>query len=161
MSNGEFLTFDVLIKNRFSLIIPSVPDVTFFIQNFEFPTVTVNEVNITSRIVDYNGIGEKLNYEPVNLTFLVDKYSRNWASVFNWMKKMTVDGSSVDFEDNIVLMIDGKEFLRFNGAWPTALTGYSLDSTIEDVQYVKATVTFNYDYFDYLGQFTTVDSVYK
>jgi hypothetical protein len=76
------------------------------------------------------------------------------------MKEMTVSGSNIGHTDDIVLMVDGKELLRFYGAWPTSLSGYSMDSTIEDVQYVKATVTFNYDYMSYIGQFATIDSSY-
>lgn len=160
MQNGDFLTFDILVKNKFALIIPSLPNVQFFLQTFEMPSIVVKEVTVNTRIVDYNEIGEKLNFDPFNATFLVDKYSRNWSSIYNTMKEMTVDGSNIGHTDDIVLMVDGKEMFRFYGAWPTALTGYSMDSTIEDVQYVKATVTFNYDYMDLLGAFTTVDSSY-
>lgn len=158
---GEFLTFDGLSNNRFSLIIPTLPHVEFFLQTFSLPSVSVNEVSVPTRLVDYNGIGEKLNYAPFNVTFIVDKYSRNWASVFNWMKEMTVNGSTVDKDTDIVLMLDGKEFLRFYGAWPTQLSGLNLDSTAKEFTYVKAQVTFNYDYFAYIGQFATADSDYK
>ena|ERR1035437_5312410 len=160
MQNGDFLTFDILVKNKFALIIPSLPNVQFFLQTFEMPSINVKQVTVNTRIVDYNEIGEKLNFEPFNATFLVDKYSRNWSSVYNTMKEMTVSGSNIGHTDDIVLMVDGKELLRFYGAWPTSLSGYSMDSTIEDVQYVKATVTFNYDYMDYIGNFATADSSY-
>lgn len=160
MSNGDFLTFDILVKNKFALIIPSLPNVQFFLQKFEMPDISVHNVNVATRFVDYNEIGTKLDFEPFNATFLVDKYSRNWSSIYNAMKAMTVEGSNIGHTDDIVLLVDGKELLRFCGAWPTSLTGYSMDSTIEDVQYVKATVTFNYDYIDLLGAFTTVDSSY-
>lgn len=161
MPNGEFLTFDALPVNRFSIIIPKLPNVQFFLQKFSMPSINVKSVSVPTPIVDYNEIGEKLDFEPFDCTFLVDKYSRNWVSVFNWMKEMTVNGSNVGLTDDIVLMMDGKEFIRFYGAWPTSLTGFDLDSTIEQLTYVKAVVTFNYDYFDYIGEFKTVDSSYN
>lgn len=161
LKNGDFLTFDGLPNNRFSLIIPSLPHVEFFLQIYTLPDIRVNEVKVYSPFVDINGIGEKVIFEPFSVDFLVDKYSRNWSSVFNWMKEMTVNGSNVDKTDDIVLMIDGKEFMRFYGAWPTSLSGYNLDSTVDKLTYVKSTIVFNYDYFAYIGQFATTDSDYN
>lgn len=161
MPNGDFLTFDPLPVNRFSLIIPKLPHVQFFLQKFSLPAISVRSVNVPTPIVDYDEIGEKLNFEPFNVTFLVDKYSRNWVSVFNWMKEMTVNGSNVGLTDDVVLMMDGKEFIRFYGAWPSTLSGYELDSTIEQLIYVKSIVSLNYDYFEYIGEFKTSDSSYN
>lgn len=160
MQNGDFLTFDGLVNNRFSLIIPELPNVQFFLQSFSMPNIVVRQVEVRTRIVDYNEIGEKLDFEPFSLTFLVDKYSRNWASVFNWMKEMSADGTTIGKSSDVVLMIDGKEFCRFIGSWPTSLSGYQLDSTVEGLVYVKATLTLNYDYMDYIGDFKTADSQY-
>jgi len=161
MKNDEFLTFDALTANKYSLIIPSLPNVQFFLQTFEMPEIRVNEVSIPSRFVDYNEIGEKLIFEPFTATFLIDKFVRNWTNVYNWMKAMTVSGSNVGKSDNIILGIGGVEFIRFNDAWPTSLSGIEMSSTLADVKYVAASVTFNYDYLDVINQFSTEDSVYK
>jgi len=160
MQNGDLLTFDPLIINKFSLIIPNQENVTFFLQQFSLPSVGVNEVVVNTRYVDMNEIGEKLNFLPFTVNFLVDKYCRNWSAIYNWMKQMTVDGTIVGKTEDIILMIDGKEFIRFYGCWPTNLSGMNMDSTIERVQYLKASIVFNYDYFDLLGSFTTTDSAY-
>lgn len=160
MLNGDFLTFDGLPNNKFSLIIPSLPHVVFFLQQFSLPSVSINEISIPTRFVDYNGVGEKMIFAPFNVTFLVDKYGRNWASVFNWMKSITAGGTTVDSTDDVVLMMDGKEFIRFIGAWPMRLSAFDLDSTVDKFTYVKSTLTFNYDYFEYLGSFKTQDSSY-
>lgn len=161
MQNGDFLTFDGLPTNKFSLIIPDLPHVQFFLQRFSLPSVNLPQAVIPTRFVDYNEVGEKLEYSPFQVEFLVDKYSRNWASVFNWMKEITVGGTNPGRTVDIVLMIDNKEFIRFYGAWPSNLSGYDLDSTVEKLTYVKAKLTLNYDYFSYLGQFATADSDYS
>lgn len=161
MQNGDFLTFDGLANNKFSLSIPNLPNVQFFVQTFELPDVSIREVGLRTPIVDYNEIGEKLNFNPFILTFMVDKYLRNWVSVFNWMKAITSRGSNVGGTTDIVLFIDGKEAIRFYGAWPTSLSGLSLDSTVGELQYVKAKLALNYDYFEYIGEFKTEDSGYK
>lgn len=160
LQNGDFLTFDALPTNKYSLLIPSLPHVQFFAQGFTLPSVGIQEVIVPTRFLDYNGVGEKMEFTPFTVTFLVDKYARNWASVFNWMKSITANGSAIDKTDDVVLIIGGKETIRFSQAWPSLLTGFEFDSTVAGVVYVKATVTFSYDFFDYLGQFKTVDSTY-
>lgn len=159
--NGDFLTFDGLSNNRFSIIIPSLPNVSFFIQKFSLPNVRVNQVELQTPIVDYNEIGEKLDFEPFVVTFMVDKYLRNYSEVFNWMKEMTVLGTNVGKTDDIVLKINNEDYIRFYGAWPTSLTGLDFDATTEEFKYIIAEVTLNYDYFDMIGRFATSDSSYK
>jgi len=161
MHSGDLLTFDPLVVNKFSLIIPNQENVTFFLQQFSLPSVDVAEVIVNTRHVDMNEIGEKMQFNPFTVNILVDKYCRNWSAIYNWMKQMTVDGSIVGKTEDIILMVDGKEFIRFYGCWPASLSGFNMDSTIESVQYLKATLTFNYDYFDLIGEFATGDSVYK
>jgi len=73
---------------------------------------------------------------------------------------MTVGGTTVDRTDDVVLMIDGKEFIRFIGAWPKSLSAYALDSTVDKLIYVKANLTFQYDYLEYIGEFKSTDSNY-
>jgi hypothetical protein len=76
------------------------------------------------------------------------------------MKAMTVGGSTIDASDNPVLIINNTEVLRFVGAWPTSLSRLTFDATAQDAQYITSTLTLNYDYLDYIGQFKTVDSKY-
>ena len=160
MPNGDFLTFDALIKNKFTLLIPSLPNVQFFLQSFDMPSVSLDSCIVDTRFVDYSLMGDKLIYEPITLTFLVDKYVRNYSNVFNWMKSMTVEGSNVGFTDNVVLMVDNQPLIRFNDAYPVSISGLNMDSTVTGVEYIKCSLTMRYSYFDYIGQFSTSDSSY-
>lgn len=159
--NGDFLTYDGLPGNKFQLIIPKLPGVTFFLQSFELPAVSVNRVNIPTPVLDYNDIGEKLMFDPFTITFMVDKYCRNWGSVFSWMKRMTVNGSNVGETDNATLLIDGVETIRFADIWPTRLSGFEFDVTNPELTYVIANLEMNYDWFDFIGPSATIDSSYK
>jgi|SRR3972149_5005819 len=160
MKNGDFLTFDPLPSNKYSLFIPSLPNVQFFLQSFTLPSVSVKEVSVPTPLLDYRQIGEKMNFEPFSITFLVDKYTRNYTEVYHWMKGMTVNGTTVGKTEDIVLLVDGKEFIRFVNAWPSVLSGFELDSTLSDLVYVKSSISFVYDYFNIGNQFQTEDSSY-
>lgn len=159
-NDGSPILLDILQVQEGRLFFPKLPDVVFFLQNIQLPSINVNSVSQNTRYVDTNEIGEKVNYAPFSITFLVDKQFKNWSSIFNWMKRMSVAGTVVGDTDNPVLIIDGKETLRFIGSWPTSLGGIELASTVSESQNVKATLTINYDYMDLL-QWTTADSSYQ
>ena len=161
MDNGSTLILDALPVQACSLYFPKLPDVMFFLQNVSLPEIRVNEVKQPTRYVDPNEIGEKVVFNPFSIMFLVDKSFRNWASIYNWMKRMTVSGSSVGEVDDPILIINGKPTIRFIGSWPMALGGIDFSSTVAEVEYVKTSLTINYDYIDYIGEYKSVDSKYS
>ena len=154
------LSLDALLSNNCKLVFPKLPHVEFWLQTVSLPRIVVNEVKQPTRFIDPNEIGEKLNFSPFNVTFIVDKQMKNWSSIFNWMKEMTVSGSNVGYVDNPVLVIDNKEMINFVGAWPTILGGIDFAATVQEATYVISTLSINYDYINLL-QNQTVDSVYK
>jgi len=159
--DGRALVLDGLIASNCRMSFPKLPGVQFWLQNVDLPEIRVNEVAQHTRYVDPNQIGEKLNFEPYTVTFTVDKYMQNWASIFNWMKRMTVNGSAVDETDECVLIINNSEVLKFVGAWPTSLGKLNFSATDSEAKYITTTLTLNCDYIDYIGDFGTVDSKYQ
>ena len=154
------LSLDALLTTNCRLSFPKLPHVQFWLQSVSLPAIRVNEVKQYTRYVDPNQIGEKLNFDSYRVTFTVDKYMKNWSSIFNWMKQMTAGGSSVDITDNPVLIINGIEMLRFVGAWPMILGGLDFVATASDAMNMISSLEINYDYIDLL-QNKTIDSIYK
>jgi hypothetical protein len=160
MGDGTPTILDALLVQDCRMYFPRLPNTQFALQTITLPNITVNQVKQFTRYVDPNEIGEKVNYEPFTVSFIVDKYMKNWSEIFNWMKTMTANGTSVGTTDNPVLIIGNSPTLRFNGAWPTELGGLEFASTMPQAEYVKCNLTLNYDYVDYVGQYSTVDSSY-
>lgn len=160
MKDGSVLVLDGLLVQDCRLFFPKLPTVNFFLQKVVLPDIRVNEVKQRTRFVDPNEIGEKVNYEPFTVNFMVDKYMKNWNEIFDWMKKMTVQGSNVGMVDDAILIVGGKHTVKFVGSWPMALTRIEYDATLPQAEYVYCGLTINYDYIDYVGQFATVDSSY-
>jgi len=148
MPDGQPVSYDGLLNNRFNMVFDKLPNVSFFLQGFSLPSVMVDEVKIPTPIVDYNEIGEKMEFSPFTLNFLVDSQLRNWKEVFAWMKRMTVNGSNVGESGTATIFFNGEPVINFIGAWPTVLGGIDLDTTTEEAEYVYGSVTINYDYFD-------------
>lgn len=144
--DGSILSFDGLPNTQFRLVFQKAPFVTMFLQGFNLPGISVNEVKRATPYVDVNEIGEKLRYVPFTCTFMVDKNLKTFREILNWMERMTVAGSNIGETDNPTLIIGGVEMCQFDGAWPTALGQLDFVTTNSDVVYLTCTATFNYDY---------------
>lgn len=144
--DGEELSYDGLPNGAFRLIFPKAPFMTMFLQQFDLPGIQVREVGRPSPVTNFTEVGEKLNYIPFTVTFLVDKKLKNYKEIYDWMKRMTVRGSSIDEHDNPRLIINDKLHVEFVGAWPTSLGNLTFMTTNNDVVYLTCTATFNYDY---------------
>lgn len=159
--DGSKTNLDALLVQDCRIFLPKLPHVQFWLKTMSLPEVRVNEVNQHTRYVDPNEIGEKVVFQPFSVTFIVDKYMQNWAEIFNWMKRMTANGSVVGEVDDIVLIIGGKDAIKFVGSWPMVLGGLTFDNSEPDAKYMTCSLVINYDYFDYVGQYKQTDSSYK
>jgi hypothetical protein len=152
MPDGSPLSYDGLPNTNFRLLFPKATWVNMFLQEFTVPEVSVTEVIRTTPYADINDIGEKMNYGDVTATFLVDKNLKNYREIFNWMRRMTNRGSHIGESDNPLLIVNGKEMIRFVEAWPMSLSGLSFVTNANDVTYITATAVFNLDYFEFVDE---------
>lgn len=148
---------------EFQVTIKRMPNVEFFVQRTAIPGVSANSPVSPTPFNRITLTPDKLEYNPLELTFIVDENMSNYIEVLNWIKGGTFperyeqyrnlaeskDGVSSDItilalnsHKNPVIKID------FSGCFPTSLSEIILDTTQTDVIYPEATVTFSYDYFD-------------
>lgn len=146
--NGEIpVSYDGLTNTSFRVIFEKANSSVFFLQSFNLPSVRIREVKTNTPLVDMNEIGEKIDYTPFEMSFMVDADLRNYRQVYNWMKRMTVRGSKVGETDTVLLSINGKESIRFYGCWPMELSDLEFVTNPDGIVYMKCTLIVNYDYF--------------
>ena len=138
------LSFDGLATTDFKLIFPKLPMVNMFLQTLD---IRVTQVERHTRFVDINEIGEKIDYQPFNVSFLVDKNLYTYKEIYDWMKRMTVAGTKIDDVDNPYVLV-GPLRIVFIGAWPTSLDRLSFKANEDDTVYIQASASFNYDYIE-------------
>lgn len=146
------VNYDQLLQSNFRLLLPKLPKVQLFLQGFTLPNLAVGKVDVFTTILDYNEIGEKLKYEPFECTFMVDTGLTNYREIYDWMNRMIVRGSTIGETDNMVLMINEIEVVRFYDCWPTSLSGIEFMSNPETATYIQCKATFEYDYFEFLNR---------
>jgi len=154
---------------RFNFQIHKLPTFTQFVQTVEFPGVTVGETkglnNPFQRIVIP---GEHMEFDKLVVTFKVDEYMKDYLELFEWSQGLgiptsfdqyaalatavpgTGDGPQVD-ATLVVLDSDNKAKIHFTfiDMFPTRLSGFRFDYTLDTHEFVTATVEFSYRQYTY------------
>lgn len=144
------LNIDPLLVTAFKLILPKLPSVAMFMQTVALPGLNVKRVTQDTRFVDIAQIGEKVNYKPFTVNFLVQNNLNNYREIEAWIRRMTVEGSHVDEVDNIILEINGIDAVRFYNCWPSTLGDLAFEANPFEAKYHHCTVTFEYDYWEFI-----------
>lgn len=87
---------DLLQSTKFRLNFSRLDGMTYFCQTSSLPGVSLSEVVRNTPFIDLFVPGEKLMYDPLTITFLVDEDLRAWEQIHDWIRGMTFP---VNFEE--------------------------------------------------------------
>lgn len=131
---------------RFQLVFPKLPHLEMFCNVVILPNVNLGVANQSTRIVDLKHPGEKLYFNILECTFLIDYRMNNYKEIFSWMKRISVSGLASDsFAD--CHLITGAGTVVFENAFPISLGNAIFDSTATDINTPSCQVSFAYDQF--------------
>lgn len=153
----------------FRFVLTRTPLTNYYVQNATIPPMTLNTVEVPNPLITVPLPGDKLQFDPLTLTFMVDEDMKNYLEIYNWLvglgfpenskqRKDFMD-SSPTFEKGFRgIMSDGTLYTLtshqnvnvktvFKDMFPVSLSDLTFDSTLTDVEYLKATVTFRYTSF--------------
>jgi len=110
---------DLLQSTKFRLVFNNLPGITYFCQNINLPGLSLTEVPRYTPFIDLYVPGEKLVYDTLNITFLVDEDLRGWEQLHDWMRALTFP---TDFNEYAKLpKITNKEFPKQQPQYSDAL----------------------------------------
>jgi hypothetical protein len=148
---------------QFQLI--KYPKVSFFCQSATVPGISLPVATQSTR---YNAIphpGDEINFEDLNVQFIVDENMSNYITMHNWVRKLGHPYSSRDiqelpgedledktYSDGVLFILDSnfkKKFkIVFKDLFPTSIGGLTFQSTSTDVQYFTVDASFKYTIYD-------------
>ena len=76
---------DYASPTQFRFGIHQLPKVEFFTVEANLPGVSVPSTILATPFTDISIMGEKTEYENLNITFIVDEYLENYISLHNWL----------------------------------------------------------------------------
>jgi hypothetical protein len=152
---------------NFKFFIKRSPHVNFFIQKVNIPDITLKPATYPNPLVNIPIPGEHLDYGILNITFKVDEDLQNYLEIHNWIRAL---GKPTDYEEHkaisekaiitgegiysdISLMILSSTKMAnyeviFTDAHPVNISGLTFNTTDSDVNYIEASASFKYVYYD-------------
>jgi hypothetical protein len=106
---------DLLQSTKFRITFDRLPGMTYFCQTANLPGISLTEIPKPTPFVEMYLPGEKLTYDTLNITFLVDEDLRAWTQIHDWMRGITFP---LDFEEYLNLQKQnsvnnlGQQFLK-------------------------------------------------
>ncbi len=176
--------FDKQIANRnymsplgFKLILTKTPKVDFLCQSANIPQISMGTAVQPSYLKDIAVPGDKVLYDDLTVSFLVDEKMENYLSIYKWMTGLgypenvgqfrqlrkddirtnasaSDDGDPRYFEfSDATLQILSSNYrpsvlVNFKDAFPVSLSTLEFDVSQRDYNFFTASVTFKYTIFD-------------
>ena len=135
---------NLLADIQFKFEISDLPNTSFFVQTVNVPGINLTEQDIPRpQHLGFSRFTGVVEYEPLNITFLIDEYLKNYQSIWNWM--MDKDGQNT----SAVLTLLSSHMnpfmeVHFNGVFPIGLSELLFDSTSVEPDYKVANLTMTY-----------------
>ena len=189
---------DYASPTQFKFNILKLPKVEYFCTAVNIPGITLGgNISQQTPFKDIPLPGDKLTYEPLSMTFLVDENLENFQEIHGWLvglgfprdysefrslisagdDRFPAKNQSISTEpgkvkygstnvggtysDATLTVLTNKNNpqleVRFRNVFPTSLTGLEYSQSATDVDYLTATVAFNYEIYDFatVGSSTT------
>jgi hypothetical protein len=181
---------DYASPTQFKFSILKLPKVEYFCTQVNLPGITLGGTMVQpTPLKDIPIPGDKLTYDPLSMTFLVDENLENFQEIHGWLvglgfprdysefrnllsagdDRFPSKNPSVSTEigkvkygspnvggiysDATLTILTSKNNpqleVRFRDVYPTALTGLTYSQQATDVDYLTATVSFNYSIYDF------------
>ena len=191
---------DYASPTQFKFSIIKLPKVEYFCTAVNIPGITLGGTMVQpSPLKDIPIPGEKLTYEPLQMTFLVDENLENFQEIHGWLVglgfprdhsefrnlvdagsdrfpsknnnvstetgkvKYGVANTGGTYSDATLTVLSSKNNsqveIRFRNMFPTGLTGLQYNQQATDVDYLTATVSFEYEIYDFANTGSSTTSV--
>ena len=144
-----------LLKYKFKL--SRTPEIEYRAQTVSVPGFSIGSADMPTRLGLRVPFAGNAQYEDFSVTFLVGENLRDYLEIFNWMTSIAHPNDLSEYprseadtvSDVSVLVLNSSNRgifdIKFTDAFPISLTSLDFDSTLSDVQYAQATVTFRYN----------------
>jgi len=90
---------DLLQSTKFRLNFDRLPGLQYFCISANLPGISLTEIPKPTPFVELFVPGDKLIYDTLNFTFLVDEDLRSWTEIHDWMRGITFPFSFEEYFD--------------------------------------------------------------
>ena len=140
-------------STNFRLEIQNAPEVNYFIQSTELPSLNLPAVPVPYQDNTVYMPGDTLEFSPLVVQFIVDEDYDNYIYLYKWMLATRRGSKDLHFKDLTLHLLSNNKTQNINVCFvnsiPTDLSALSYDNSTTDVPPVLCTVSFRYHYFEF------------
>lgn len=155
----------LLQSTKYTFVIPDMPFLKYFCQTVVLPGVSTTEVTVPTPFSNTYRHGDKLVYEGLTLTALIDEDLRIWEETYKWLQGLTRPKEYREYLRKTIarpatnLYYDGyltintnsnnpNMRIKFLNCHPTSLSGINFDTKVDADTIPTCDITFRYDRFE-------------
>lgn len=101
---------DLLQSTKFRIIFNRLPGMVYFCQQANLPGISLTEIPRPTPFTELYVPGEKLIYDTLNVSFLVDEDLLGWKQIHDWMRGITFPS---DFKEYFNLQAQNSQTRNF------------------------------------------------
>ena len=127
----------------------------YFCTSTSLPTMTLNPIAIPFRGQQVVVPGDKIDYGQIDVRFIINEDMDNYIEMFNWLQDCSKSPNTKDISYDITLSIltsklNKNKQIKFVSAMPISLDGFEFNVQNTDIEYLSASVTFQYTRFEFV-----------
>ena len=97
--NREPTKLDYASPIEFRFKMTKIPKVEFFVQTANIPGINLGTATVASPLYDYPVPGDKINYQSLDISFLVDENLNNYKELHDWISGLGFPSNHQQFAD--------------------------------------------------------------
>lgn len=160
-----------LYLTGYQFVIQKLPEITYFIQETQVPSITLGESRFGTGVHDIKMPGDTLEFGELQIQFIIDENLSNWNAIYFWMSglgfpeghhmytryinasinKNLYSENSKGVSDGTLTLLDSsnniKQAFTFVDLFPTNLSGLNFTASLTDPQPAVGTASFAYSYY--------------
>lgn len=160
-----------VLPNKFSVNFSRLPNLTYFCQTISLPGLNMGEAIRNTPFIDLYSPGDKLVYDLLTFTFMVDEDLKSWLEIHDWIRAMAFPTDFQEYKNlpklnrfaksreefpqlsdatlNILTSSFNPNFkVVFKDCYPVSLSAITFSSTDSPENFITADVSFRFSYFD-------------
>ena len=169
-TEGQPKVFDYAQSNQLKLYFPLYPTMQWFVTMTSIPGLSMGQTYQPTPFTDVAMVGDKIQYDPFSMTFMVDQHLNNYMEMYNWIKNIGFPNTGRQFNrlerpdytdrkgdrnlysDILLSILNSHNNVVTNvhiyESFPVALSAIEYNQQDSDTNYATCDVTFMYSWFD-------------
>ena len=80
--------FDYSQQNQFKIYLPIFPTTEWFVTRATVPGISLGQAVVPTPLTNMQFVGEKVEFSPFDMTFIVDEKLENYMEMYQWVKNI-------------------------------------------------------------------------